>query len=85
MLCEVLKTGEQLIKLCDNQIFVKEFFLNGGLSLLMRIISGEGVHDVRKILLASIKIFLTLGDTTEDITGVSGLMFAKMRWEACQD
>ena len=67
MLCEVLKTGEQLIKLCDNQIFVKEFFLNGGLSLLMRIISGEGVHDVRKILLASIKIFLTLGDTTEDI------------------
>ena len=74
MLCEVLKTGEQLIKLCDNQIFVKEFFLNGGLGLLMRIISGEGVHDVRKILLASIKIFLTLADASEDIKAHKSVM-----------
>ena len=66
MLCEVLKAGEKLMMLCDNPTFVREFFPNGGLSLLMRIILGEGVHDVRQILIASIKIFLTLADTSED-------------------
>ena len=80
MLCEVLRAGAKLIKLCDHPKFVSEFFPNGGLSLLMRIISGEGVHDVRQILLASIKIFLTLADTAEDIKSHRSVMA-----DVCQD
>ena len=62
MLSEVLGAEEQLTKFCGNPTFVKEFSLNGGLSLLTQIISGENIHDVRKIVLASIKIFLTLAE-----------------------
>ena len=80
MLCEVLKAGAKLVKLCDNPTFVSEFFPSGGLSLLMRIISGEGVHDVRQIMLASIKIFLTLADTAEDIKSHRSVMA-----DVCQD
>ena len=80
MLCEVLKAGAKLVKLCDNPTFVSEFFPNGGLSLLMRIVSGEGVHDVRQIMLASIKIFLTFDDTAEDIKSHRSVMA-----DVCQD
>ena len=66
MLSEVLGAEEQLTKFCDNPTFVKEFSLNGGLSLLTQIISGENIHDVRKIVLASIKIFLTLAEIVKD-------------------
>ena len=80
MLCELLKPGAKLVKLCDNPTFVSEFFPNGGLSLLMRIISGEGVHDVRQILLASIKIFITLDDTAEDVKSHRSVLT-----DVCQD
>ena len=66
MLSEVLGAEEQLTKFCGNPTFVKEFSLNGGLSLLTQIISGENIHDVRKIVLASIKIFLTLAEIVKD-------------------
>ena len=35
MLCEVLRAGAKLVKLCNNPTFVSEFFPSGGLSLLM--------------------------------------------------
>ena len=79
-LCGVFKAGAKLIKLCDNPIFVSEFFPNGGLSLLMRIIAGEGVHDVRQILLASIKMFLTLANTAENVKSHRSVMA-----DVCQD
>ena len=79
-LCEVLRAGEQLMQFCDNPTFVKEFSHNGGLSLLMRIISGESIHDVRQIILASIKVFLMLTDIKEDPQSYSTTML-----HVCQD
>ena len=73
-LCEVLRAGEQLMQFCDNPTFVKEFSHNGGLSLLMRIISGESIHDVRQIILTSIKVFLMLTDIKEDPQSYSTIM-----------
>ena len=53
MLCEVLKAGAKLVKLCDNPTFVSEFFPSGGLSLLIRIISGLGENHLNMKVLVS--------------------------------
>ena len=79
MLSEVLGAEEQLTKFCDNPTFVK-FSLNGGLSLLTQIISGENIHDVRKVVLASIKIFLTLAEIVK-----SSDSHKRILHDACHD